>query len=443
MMAWSSDPERRIVYLEKILAERSGVYPFGPRGPQVIEGQGIYTLLWRDPRAMVELDFIGTDSHSETHAEIEVSWEDPADPLAVVRTHVTLSSLTGRDRLVTALRKRADGYDWQAMLDQAARWALERYRRGDPGQLLRDAEELAPGSDALTDPPLLESDGLSLLFGDGGSLKSWIALALAASLQAGCSYVDGLTVPASRRVGYLDWEWSARHHRRRLVELAGPDLPDLAYLRCSRSLDDERDRIRRFVRDFGLDYLIVDSVGLACGGEPESAEVATRFVNGLASLVPASLGIAHVTKAAADKAPDKPFGSAYWHNSARRSWYVRMSSQVASGRATVGLYNRKVNDGPRAESFALDFGWADGRVTIAKGDVRDVPELDATRSIPARLRDLLARSGAMELHAIAGELSEKIDSVKQAAYRGKRDGLLVNFPGPDGVYRWALKAREG
>jgi hypothetical protein len=32
--------------------------------------------------------------------------------------------------------------------------------------------------------------------------------------------------------------------------------------------------------------------------------------------------------------------------------------------------------------------------------------------------------------------------VKQAAYRGRKDGALVNFPGPDGVYRWALKVRE-
>ena len=328
------------------------------------------------------------------------------------------------------------------MLDQAARWALEQHRVGDPGLLLRDAEELAPGPDALTDPPLLEADGLSILFGDGGSLKSWIALALASSLQAGTSYVDGLTVRTPRRVGYLDWEWSARRHRRRLVQLAGTDLPELAYLRCTRSLPDERDRVRRFVRDYGLDYLVVDSVGLACGGEPESAEIATRFANVFSSLVPAGLGIAHVTKAAADKPPDKPFGSAYWHNSARRTWYARLAGEATrsarrsgstTARPTMARgHNRSAwtSPGPRIGS------------PCAIADIREVPELDAGRSIAVRMRELLGRQGAMELHAIASALDERIDSVKQAAYRGKRDGRLVNFPGPDGVYRWALKEEE-
>jgi hypothetical protein len=153
--------------------------------------------------------------------------------------------------------------------------------------------------------------------------------------------------------------------------------------------------------------------------------------------VPAALGIAHVTKAAADKAPDKPFGSAYWHNSARRTWYARTVNEPAGSGALVGLYNRKVNDGPLAAPFALSYDFAGDRVTIARQDVRDVPQLDAARSISLRMRDLLGRSGAMELHAIAAELDAKVDTVKKAAHRGE-GSTFVRFPGPDGVYRWGL-----
>jgi hypothetical protein len=108
----------------------------------------------------------------------------------------------------------------------------------------------------------------------------------------------------------------------------------------------------------------------------------------------------------------------------------------------VGLYNCKANDGPTAHPFALEFVWAEDRVTIRRANVREIPELDAARSIAARMRDVLGPQGAMDLHAIASALGERVDSVKQAAYRAKRDGRLVNFPGPDGVYSWALKGGE-
>jgi len=48
----------------------------------------------------------------------------------------------------------------------------------------------------------------------------------------------------------------------------------------------------------------------------------------------------------------------------------------------------------------------------------------------------------MQLHAMAEELGEKVESVKRAAFRGKVDGRFVNFAGPDGIYRWALKQEE-
>jgi len=329
--------------LRRLGEQRAGLFPFwtggGVQGPQAWVDRNIYSLNWSAEQVLIELDFVSTDRHGETHAEMAVYWSDPLDPMAVVRTRIALSNLSARDRLAASIAKRTPALklDWQRMLDQAVRWTMEQYRSGDPGLLLRDAEEIAPGSDVLTDPPLLEGDGLSILFGDGGTGKSWIALALAASLQSAESVIGGLTIPNARRVGFIDWEWSARRHRRRLMQLTGPDMPAVAYIRCSRSIFEERDRLRRWARRFGIDYAIVDSVGLACGAEPESAEVANRFVNALFDLVPAGLGIAHVTKAAAERPPDKPFGSTYWHNGARRTWYARRVGEPGAQGMTVGL----------------------------------------------------------------------------------------------------------
>ncbi len=272
---WDAKDRDMIVrHLRRLGEQRDGIYPFGSDGPQAWSEQGIFTLQWE--HVLVDLDFVTTDRHGETHAEIAIYWSDPTDPLAMLRTRLNLLSMSAVDRLANALAKRTPDLrlDWRRMLDHAVRWTMEEYRRGDPGLLLRDAPDLPIGSELLTDPALLEADGLSILFGDGGTGKSWIGLALAASLQAGESLISGIEVTAAHRVGYIDWEWSARRHKRRLLQLTGPDMPDIAYIRCSRSLHEERDRLRRWVRYFGIDYAIVDSVGLACGAEPESAEIA-------------------------------------------------------------------------------------------------------------------------------------------------------------------------
>lgn len=438
---WDERDDRRIAeHMARLQRQRSAIFPFGPDGPRAHVSHGIYNIAWSDSGVSIDFDYLVTDRYGETSAEMCVTWTDPLDPLALLRSRVNLISLTARDRHAAALSKRTTALklDWTRMLDQACRWVMEQYRRGDPGGLLRDAGELSAADELLTDPALLEGDGATLLFGDGGSGKSLTALALAAALQSGTAIIEGVTTLSTRRVGYVDWEWSARRHRRRLEQLAGPDMPEIAYIRCTRPIHEERDRLRRFVRDYGLDYAVFDSVGLACGGEPESAEVASRFVNAASDLFPAWLGIAHVTKAAADRAPDKPFGSAFWHNAARRTWYARGVSEPGSAGMRVGLYNKKANDGPLAAPFALSYEWADDRVSIARTELRDVPELDATRGIPARIRDLLGRHGAMELHAIAAELGEKVDSVKKAATRDLDKGRLTRFAGPDGVYRWGL-----
>ena len=104
----------------------------------------------------------------------------------------------------------------------------------------------------------------------------------------------------------------------------------------------------------------------------------------------------------------------------------------------MGLYNRKANDGPTAHPFALEFRWSGERVAIRRQDVREVPELDAARSVPARLRDLLGRRGQVPLYDIVEELGAGKDTIKKALQRGP----FVSLPGPDGVYRWALEVPD-
>ena len=105
-----------------------------------------------------------------------------------------------------------------------------------------------------------------ILFGDGGTGKSMVAL-----------HAGGQLARRGIRVMLADWEFDGREHRERLGRLFGSDMPDILYARCDRPLVFEADRLRRIVTAEQVQYVILDSVAFASNGPPESAEAASAY----------------------------------------------------------------------------------------------------------------------------------------------------------------------
>ena len=139
-------------------------------------------------------------------------------------------------------------------------------------------------------------------------------------------------------------------------------------------LSDQIDSIKRKIEKEGIGLIVVDSVAEACGGEPERADVALKFFRALKRLGLPSILIAHVTKSMDAK---KPFGSGFWHNEARRTWYVNRVQEEETDEIDLGLYCRKVNDGrfPAPLSLHVSFEGEQGPVTISLQAMDAVPEL--------------------------------------------------------------------
>ena len=251
----------------------------------------------------------------------------------------------------------------------------------------------------------------TILFGDGGAAKSYLGLFLA-----------GRLAERGYHVALVDWELAAEDHRERLERLFSDAMPQIFYLRCDRPLVYETERLRRLAREHGIEYFIYDSVAFACDGPPESAEVAGRYFRAVRQIGGGSLHIAHISKG--ENADQKPFGSAFWHNGARSTWFAQLAHGDPSAMLNLGLFNRKANLGQLQAPIGFAVSFTVDRTTFRRADVADNPELATKLSVRHRMAALL-RKGAMAATDIADEIDADVETIKRTVRRYKQQFVTV------------------
>jgi hypothetical protein len=275
-----------------------------------------------------------------------------------------------------------------------------------------------PGPDSLVTVegfPLLTVHP-TILFGDGGSAKSYFGL-----------YVAGRLAQDGRRVLLADWELSAPDHADRLARLFGSTLPPVEYARCDRALVHEVDRLRRIIQSRWIEFVVLDSVAFGCDGPPEAAEVAARYFQALRGLGPVgSLLVAHVNKQ--EDSSFKPFGSSFWHNGARATWHCSLSEPATGGESTrtLAVINRKANLGRLRDPLAYRVTFDADRTSIERTEVGDsTPDLLGHLTVRQRLA-LVLRSGAMTLTEAAAAVGAAPETVRKMTYRHGRSFVLLD-----------------
>lgn len=327
-----------------------------------------------------------------------------------------------------AERARTNGLDWASMLEEVRQRVLTAERAGEPAITLRDVHCPPAEEDFSILGLTLPKAHASILFGDGGTLKSYLALKVGSEL-----------VTHGERIGLFDWELDQTTQRRRLACLNGATLPDLRYVRCDRPLVHEVDRLRRIIRTDGLTYGLFDSIGFGTLGAPESAEAAMDYCRALRQLGIGALLIAHITKG--DAGDQKPFGSVFWHNSARSTWNIKLASTSPDGQTlSLAAFHRKSNLGPLQPAVGLRVDFDRDRVSFERVDVTSIDEVADSLPLWQRIRGVL-RAGPQTLATLAGELHhDKPDSIDRVVRRHKQ--LFTKVTGADGVSRIALVERR-
>lgn len=380
--------------------------------------EGRYRMTVPMVRSVLEIDYLRRE-RGDLRGELLVRCGLPGaltygGVLSVDNLNLSSSRTRTTHARYLAERSQAQDADWTGILEELAQRVLSAERNGMPPTRLA-ALPRPPAEEALNvDGFVLLGRHPVILFGDGGTAKSYLAL-----------YAAGTLAQRGRRVAMFDWELSGEDHRDRLERLFDP-MPDIVYVRCSRPLVYEADRLRRIVRDEQIDYAVFDSVAFACDGPPESAEVASKYFQSMRQLgALGSLHVAHVTKAK-DDADYKPFGSVFWHNGARAAWNIKIADKLPNSHViSVALHCRKANMGAVYPSAGFQFHFGIDETLVRSIGLSEVPDLAAT--LPVRQRMALAlRSGSMTTNQIAEEIEADAQTVQRTARRYKDQFTILD-----------------
>tara|TARA_R100000306_G_scaffold38002_1_gene38093 strand:+ start:4439 stop:5788 length:1350 start_codon:yes stop_codon:yes gene_type:complete len=310
------------------------------------------------------------------------------------RSNPMLTSVSGMDSYSKKLEKRMPkvnwGIDWEIYIEELAGRVIDAHRKGQPMVHLSNVK---PESETqwLVEPLVLENRA-NIIFGPGGSGKSYLACLLAVLLDTG--HVDtshGLSVTQEKqRVLYLDWETYPTEisSRVRDVEegLGIPGKSDIMYRRCTQSLAAEIDTIKDMVDRNKITFVICDSLSFATMGELRDEKAVGAYFNSLAELQVSSLTLTHVNKEGG------LFGSAYIFNSGRNIWEITKSDEEDKGKLEVGLWHRKFNDIAKQAPRAFRIEFEDKAVMITAQDPIDSDVVSSGLSYGVMIEKIVQRN---------------------------------------------------
>jgi len=352
------------------------------------------------------------------YAEINVSCTIPGVPGQLhgpVRFNLTATQ--SRTTLVNYLNKRIEIPEWAQFLEQASQLAVAQYRAGEPVQNLADHLARREGQWCLW--PFIAENQVNILYGDGATAKSTIALALMVSIQTGEPIV-GEEPKLLHKGLYLDWEDDVETHGERYGWLnIQTEAQAILYRKMYGTLADQIDEVRRLVDEHNIGFLVVDSAALACGSEPEKAEPPIRLFNAIRSIGVTTLLIAHINKEGG------LYGNVAWRNYGRNVWKTEKQQTPGEDTMEIGLFHKKSNRGRLEKPQGFRISWGEGSITFKRIEVLDIPELVESVGITARMIDAFKINRSLPM------------TVKQmAAALGKSENTIGNYFRNDGGKRF-------
>jgi len=383
---------------------------------------GIYQLHWPEFAIKAKVDRLKSNSEHEVKGEVTFTSQNMASQGHLRQSRVNLSSTAAKNALVKSLSERvsSDDVPWDTIVEQLCVAVLREFRQGPP-LLTIEGDMDVEAVDKWLIEPILQLGHPTLVYGKGSSGKSWFGQYISVLADAGVS-INGLRVEPSR-VLYLDWETTDKELGSRVTMIRrGMGLDgksSIKYREMSQGLYADIETVRNHVQEHEIDLVIMDSLGAACMGEPESAEVVLRMFQCLRSLRVTSLCIDHSNK------EGSLFGSVYKFNSGRQIFECLKAQDEDATHLDFGLFHRKASNSKLIRPLGFKIQFNEGSVDISRRDIKDTA-LESEMTVAERIANALS-SGAKSPKELAELLDKQDNHIRQELLKGKQKGRFFEL----------------
>lgn len=318
-----------------------------PSGPRVeIVGRDGVDVEMVSPHVLFEFRQMRI-GRQEVQSVIRVHVKEPGYRKVPYSVRFNLESSSATDQLRRDLEKSYKGIDWNTVLPEARDLAKDEWRQHDRSIDL--AEVAVPTFRRWSIADTIPFGVTTILFGQGGSGKSYLSLDIALHVLMGEPWMGRATDPVMS-VLVIDYEDQADEWRLRANQICmahGWEFPAEAFRYLpgmNIPIIDQIENIADLVTRHKVGLIIVDSAVSACKGSPREEEAPASVINPLNDLGVTTLLIAHNTKEDDER---YPLGSIMWNNLARATQYIKAHQDEESPVLDFGLWNKKGNRGKK------------------------------------------------------------------------------------------------
>ena len=394
--------------------------------PIITSVLGGYSLEWEPEQIKINVSRI-RETRISTIAEILITCTSPG----LVSPHIkqTSFSLTANDARPKLAKELEKIYqtNWDVILEQLCIKVLAEIRRGEPVVILgQDGMKVDP-PEYLIDLYIIKNQP-NVFFGEPGSAKTTWGLELASCVTTGWKDNPGKLVVANKkeRCLWLDYETDQSVIAWQLASIKRGnnfEVPNqIFYRRCSSPLADDLEQIKQAIDEYKATCLFIDSLGLACGGDLNSAEPALRFFTALRQLKITSVILAHTARNT-DSSNKHIYGSMFFEAQSRNVWELVKSNDDEDS-IVIGLYHKKPPPFGKLHKpmgYKFTFDNDDNTTYFEYNDPKNVDELLERMGTNTKIIEAL-KSGPLTPR----ELEEKgIKNPRTPLARLKRKGIVT------------------
>ncbi len=399
--------------------------------PKIIETIGGYLFTWEDMNLSISTNRIRVHT-SDGRVTGELLIKDLEGTILYPQTSFNFNAERTRNSLVKTLSDQDSQRQWGDIINQLSVMVIDKARQGEPVIELTTIGDVKPPEYILH--PLIVKNYPNVIFGDPSSAKSTIATVLAQVIMLpwGDNPMGLIAPKESIKVLYLDWETDADTIQWQTTMLQrgidGMGFMSLPYRQCSQPLANDIEQIKSRIADAKAKLIIIDSQGLAAGGELKETQSALGFYAALRGLKTTSLILAHNSKDRETKTRSI-YGNQFFTAQARNVWEVRKNQEADSKELDIALFHRKPPPFAglhKPLGFKIIFDTEAGRMNIRPSDPKTVGEFLEQMGLKSQILEAL-KSGSMTVKELSDTLEKPANQVKARCNDLKGKGKLVKM----------------